>query len=92
MLKLWNHDTLASVYGIKHNSCFNELVYFRVTSGLPPDIAHDIFGGFAIDLVTNVDVIHFVQEHLFSLENLNNSIIRFSYSDHDKKNKLQVEK
>lgn len=38
-------DQSVSVYGIKHNSVLNELKYFHVTSGLPPDVMHDILEG-----------------------------------------------
>ena len=43
--------TLSSVYGIKENSSLNCLQYYHVTNGLAPDIAHDIFEGFATDFL-----------------------------------------
>ena len=38
---------LASVYGIKANSCLNSLTYFHVIDGFPRDLAHDLFEGVA---------------------------------------------
>jgi hypothetical protein len=35
--------SLASVYGIKFESCLNELQYFHVVNGLPHDIAHNYY-------------------------------------------------
>ena len=46
--------TLSSVYGIKGNSSLNCLQYYHVINGLRPDIAHDIFEGFATDFLQNL--------------------------------------
>ena len=46
--------SMCSVYGLQSESCFNALEYYHVADGLPPDIAHDIFEGFARDLTRNI--------------------------------------
>ena len=43
--------TLSSIYGIKGNSSVNCCQYYHVINGPPPDIAHDIFEGFATDFL-----------------------------------------
>jgi len=35
-------------YGVTRDSILNTLNFFHVTSGLPPDIMHDIFEGVAV--------------------------------------------
>ena len=42
---------LCSVYGMKSKSCLNQLKYFHINNGLPPDLPHDLFEGFAIDIM-----------------------------------------
>ena len=74
----------SSLYGLKENSCLNELSYYHDTSGLPPDLSHDLFEGFAVDIVSSV-VIHCVQSGYLTLESFNDIIQTFSYTDPDKK-------
>ena len=68
----------SSLYGIKSDSCLHSLNFFHVTVGLPPDLAHDLFEGFGVDLVTNV-IVHLVKAQYFNLEELNDIIQTFSY-------------
>ena len=51
---LGTNPTCSSLYGLKENSCLIELSYYYVTSGLPPDLAHDLFEGFSVDIVSSV--------------------------------------
>ena len=44
---------LPHLYGIKENSVLNDLNYFHVADGLPPDLGHDLFGGFTVAIVSN---------------------------------------
>ena len=60
----------SSLYGIKSDSCLYSLNFFHVTAGLSPDLAHDLFEGFGVDLVTNV-IVHLVKAQYFNLEDLN---------------------
>ena len=48
------NSNFSSLYGIKCNSCLYSLKFFHVTSGLPPDLAHDLFEGFSIDFISNI--------------------------------------
>ena len=45
---------MSSVYRIKQMSCVNSLKYFHTVDVLPPDIAHDILEGVAINNVCNI--------------------------------------
>ena len=63
----------SSLYGIKSDSCLHSLNFFDVTAGLPPDLTHDLFEGFGVDLVTNV-IDHLVKTQYFNLEELNDTI------------------
>ena len=58
---------------------------------MPPDIAHDCFEGFAVDLISSV-IVNFVRDKLLSLEEFNDRIETFNYSEIDKQNKPQVTK
>ena len=51
VLNINANKTLSSVYGVKENSSLNCLQYYHVINGVPPDIAHDTFEGFATDFL-----------------------------------------
>ena len=78
----------SSLYGIKSNSCLHCLNFFHVTSGLPPDLAHDLFEEFAVNFISSI-IKHCVDAQYFTLEELNDIILTFSYSFLDKSNKPQ---
>ena len=80
--------TLGPVYGLQTDSCLNELTYYHVINGLPPDIAHDVFEGVARDLVTGT-IVKFVKLGLFTLTEFNDRITSFCYSELDKRNQPQ---
>ena len=42
------------MYGIKERSCLNDLEYLLVINGLPPDLAHDMFEGIAVNVLSDV--------------------------------------
>ena len=81
----------SPLYGLTESSILNELHYYHVTNGLPYDLVHDLFEGFAVDVVSNA-IISFIREGLFELDELNNLIISFDYSESDKGRKLQFVK
>lgn len=80
---------LSGTYGIKFNSVLNELQYYHVTNGLPPDIAHDLFEGVIPEVVCEV-VKWCVSEGYFSLDYLNQRIKHFSYEGSDRTNKPSI--
>lgn len=45
---------IASARGTKKSLFLNDLKYFHVIDGLPPDIVHDIFEGLAVDVISNM--------------------------------------
>ena len=77
---------LARVYGIKNASPLNQLQYYHVVNGQPPDIAHDFFEGI-IPNVLELVILYCVREGFFSLDFLNNQIENFPYEGTDKTNK-----
>ena len=88
-IKSINADpSLSPVYGILSDSCLNSLEYYHVINGLPPDFAHDVLEGFAKDITKNV-IVYMIKEKYITLDDLNDSIENFKYSEVDKKNKPQ---
>lgn len=81
-----NDRSLANVYGLKANCPLNVLDNFHCITGLPSDIAHDLFEEVVSYVLTNV-IKSFVSEGFFSLEDLNKSILSFKFSEVDKSNK-----
>ena len=45
---------IASAYGIEKSLCLNDLNYFHEIEGLPSDIAHDLFGSLALDVILDI--------------------------------------
>ena len=80
------NPAMRSVYGLTHNSVLNQLLHFHVTSGLPGDIAHDIFEG-VIPEVIRMTILHCVQQEYFSLEHFNGIVHTFNYGETDCRNK-----
>ena len=89
MTDIETYPEIFSVYGIKQKLCLNSLKYFHVVDGLPPDIAHDIFEGVAIDIVCHIITGLVSEDKLFSTGFVNGKIVSFEYSRIDKKNKSQ---
>ena len=56
-----------------------------------PDLAHNSFEGYAVDIVSNVTV-SFIRESLFDLDGLNEIILNFAYSESGKNHKPQLVK
>ena len=79
---------MASAYGLKSNSCLNELQFFHVVEGLPPDLAYDVFEGFSFDSISNI-LESLVTLKRFSLQEFNNILSGFEYARIDKANKPQ---
>ena len=77
---------LAFIYGIKANSCLNNLSYFHAIDGFPPDLAHDLFEGVAIDILTN-NISELIGTSQLTLAIINSAIRNFEYCKVDKQNK-----
>ena len=56
-------QNLAVLYGTKDSSPLNTLSYFHVADGLPPDLCHDLFEGFAVNVISNI--IAFIKDGVF---------------------------
>ena len=76
-------------YGIKENSSLNCLQYYHVINGLPPDIAYDIFEGFATNSLQKL-LSYFIQLKVLTPEIVNAAISSFNCSPIDQHNKPQV--
>ena len=76
---LFDDLLMAFAYGFKPKSCLNELQFFHVAEGLPPDLAH-VFEEFSVDLISHV----LVAQKKNSLQEFNNILSAF-----DKANKPQ---
>ena len=86
--QLVDDPEIAPAYGIKSNSCLNELSYFHAAEGLPTDLAHDDLEGIAVNVISDI-VGALVGKKYFSLPELNNIISVFQYARIDKANKPQ---
>ncbi|KAJ8017622.1 hypothetical protein HOLleu_44835 [Holothuria leucospilota] len=80
------NPALSGTYGVKSKSAFNDLQYFHVASGLPPDIAHDLFEGVIPETICKV-VKALVDQDYFTLAYLNKRIRHFPYEGSDRTNK-----
>ena len=80
---------LPSAYSINENSSLNCLQYYHVTNGLPPDITHGIYEGFATDFLQKL-LSYFIQLEVLAPEIVNTAISSFNYSPIYQHNKPQV--
>ena len=80
------HEWLQLNYGVKGDSPFNSLAYFHSIWGSPSDLAHDLFEGFACRVLEEI-IRYFVDEHFFTLQQLNTNKWTFSYAPCDRPNK-----
>ena len=78
----------SSVYGIKSDSCLNQLSFYHVIGGLPSDLAHDFFEGVLVDMLSYITVA-LINEGHFSLDEFNDKVTSFKYSKVDLTNKPQ---
>lgn len=75
-------DNAQPCYGVKKKCVFSaHLSHFNVCSGYPPDVAHDIL---PVELAHCLNLL--ISKKYFSLDNLNESIQKFSYKWTDKSN------
>lgn len=78
---------MATTYGVSQNSILNQLQYFHVTEGLPPDIMHDILEGALQYEVKEMLTTFTTEKKYFRLDELNEIITTFNYHYSDIKNK-----
>ena len=78
---------MSTTYGMVCNSVLNACRYFHVTSGLVPDIMHDILEG-SLELCMRHLLIYLVHDKkVFSLNVLNDRIASIDYGLSEVKNK-----
>ena len=78
--QLEGHSGIASAYGIKKSLCLNDLNYFHVIEGLPPDIVHDMCKDLAVDVISDIFHVLFKEKCLTS-QKINIRISTFKYSN-----------
>lgn len=85
-LKTLEQDSLSNFCGVKRRCVLSEkLSHFKVTTGFPPDLVHDLFEGIVpaeIALCLSV----FTSKKYFTLAYLNESILAFPFKWTDKVN------
>ncbi|XP_040074212.2 uncharacterized protein LOC8024264 [Ixodes scapularis] len=77
-----------SLYGVR-SECAVAFSGFHPTQHLPPDIMHDLHEGVIPFLLKQV-ISSLVKDGVFSLEVLNAAIVRYPYSENDKRNKPEA--
>ena len=61
------------------------MTYFHVINGLLPDLGH-VFEGVAVDVIFHV-LINFVKKGALEINEINDNIVKFIFSQIDLKNK-----
>lgn len=75
--------------GVKFVSCLNELKYFNVIWGLPPDPMHDILEG-AVRQHFKQLMSYLEKSKLYSVAELNDDLKNFNYGRLDGENKVFI--
>ncbi|CAF1059412.1 unnamed protein product, partial [Brachionus calyciflorus] len=75
----------SSTIGIKANCCLNDLQYFKIFNGQPPDIMHDFLEGV---LCLNFGLLNDSIRRFVSVDELKSQLENFKYGRHDGKNKV----
>lgn len=83
-------ESNVNVVGVKKACVFSDsLNYFNVTTGYPPDLAHDLFEGIVpVELAECFAVL--ISKKILSLDRLNELIHSFPYKWSDKTNRPQL--
>lgn len=70
------------LYGLNHNSFLNELKYFYVICGLPPDIMHDLLEG-VIPLMICEFLLYAIRKKFVTLNQVNYVLQNFNYGHNE---------
>lgn len=82
-----NDPSLSSAYGVKRASILNQSCYFHVVGGLDLDIMHDQLEG-VLPLQIKMLLRRLIHDnHIITLDALNERISIFNYGPVDQKNK-----
>ncbi|XP_023198103.1 uncharacterized protein LOC111610076 [Xiphophorus maculatus] len=85
-LKILQEREFPSYQGVKSTSILSHLLYFDITTGLPPDIVHDLFEGVVpFELALCLGVL--IKKKYFTLVSLNDAIASFNFKGTDKTNR-----
>ena len=73
--------------GVKINSCFNDLSYFNILNGLPPDLMHDLLEGVVRhNFASLMDFL--TKDNIYDPKKLNHDLSIFKYGRLVGKNKV----
>jgi hypothetical protein len=75
------------VNGVKYNSSLNELKYFNISNGLPPDIMHDLLEGCFRFALSNM-MEELTKQKLYNVKNLRSDLENFKNGRIDSKNRV----
>jgi len=75
------------VNGLKTNSVLNQLKYFNVVTGLPPDLMHDLLEG-CVRFTFTCLMKHLTTNKIYSADDLNEDLTKFRYGRVDMPNKV----
>lgn len=81
-----SYEDMSKIYGIKRDSPLNKLQHFHVTSGLPPDIMHDILEG-VLSYELALIIPKMISDGHFTYADLNYQIRTWKYGPLDSRNK-----
>lgn len=86
-LKTLEENSLSNCYGVTRKCVLSEkLSHFNVTTGFPPDIAHDLFEGI-VPVEISLCLTVFISKNYFTLATLNKAIEDFPFKWTDKTNR-----
>ncbi|CAF0827652.1 unnamed protein product [Brachionus calyciflorus] len=84
-----NHKKIHS-NGVKNDSCLNELQFFNVTNGLPPDLMHDFLEGvIPNNLLLLLNSLN--ESKILSIHEFLEQFKQFNYGRIDSKNKVPID-
>jgi hypothetical protein len=82
--------TIVHINGVKSNSMFKNLLYFSIIDSLPPDILHDFLEG-VIPKNFSCLLKYFIDNGMYSIEELNLDLKNFKYQRIDGANKIPAD-
>lgn len=80
------NPTNTAVYAVQRNCPFDELSYFDVTKGLPPDVMHDLLEG-VMPLLVKLVLCKAHREKHITIQEINAELSQFAIGQNDRKNK-----
>lgn len=77
------------LYGLNHNSVLNDLQFFHVVGGLPPDIMHDLLERLIPRMICEI-ILFSLKKKIVSLNKMNYAIQNFNYGHNEVSDKPSI--